>query len=214
MTLTPQKSFSKILVDRYDPTMPTVIIDLDDTLGQMHHLLIDHANYTYGLNENSCDWQKSYSFKDLAALCGAGVDEYYERLQKDLVPVLNFKVHANAPEFIQNIRNKFGRELDSEINIHIVTSRGNFWLDHTSDVLDKVKHLDVEGIHVIDKDLCKVTWSKSKYEELVAVFEDSPTAIQECINQNVPVYVSSLDYNKHFDVPRFCLWENDYGCFI
>jgi hypothetical protein len=207
-----QKTFSKILVDNYDPTLPTVIFDLDDTLGDMHIHLIEHANETYGLSETSERWQAEFSFVKLAEKCGVDTDTFYEVLKNDLRPVQKFKVNELAPKFINLVREQFELETKSKVNVHVVTSRGNFWLDHSDLILETVKSLPIEGVHVIDVSTCKATWSAEKFN-VIAMFEDSPRHIEACAKMRIPVFISSLDYNRHFNIARFSLRENDFGCF-
>ena len=101
----------------------------------------------------------------------------------------------------------------TEVNVHVVTSRGAFWRDHTPLILETVRDLPIDGIHVIDKFDEKIGWCREKFGKVLSVFEDSPKAIDQCLLQGIPVHVSSMNYNRHYNLPRFCLWEHNFGDF-
>jgi hypothetical protein len=85
-------------------------------------------------------------------------------------------------------------------------------LEHSDLIVEGVKDLAIEGVHVIDSSTCKASWAKDKFNT-VAIFEDSPRHIDACIEHGIPVFVSTMNYNQHYNQPRFCLREKDLGCF-
>tara|TARA_Y100001963_G_scaffold160259_1_gene269838 strand:+ start:7759 stop:8391 length:633 start_codon:yes stop_codon:yes gene_type:complete len=198
-----QKCFTRKLTDRPD-TDGDLIFDLDDTLGYMHGSLINHANRTYGLNEVPENWEADYSFVDLAAKCGVSVSQFYETLKRDLTPVKEFKLYSPASSFIQYYVESYANKLGYFPTTRVVTSRGDFWLDHTDLIISCAEELGVDYVSVIPHSACKVDWCMAN-TNILALFEDRPATIERASKFDFDVYIANMKYNRDLEGARFDL---------
>lgn len=185
--------------------LPVAVIDIDDTLGEVHELVLNWARVFY--NDATLEFDlEDYSFKTLLETLEIGLDQFHLDLKhSNLIGDFTFFEKTNL--LLTGLTD--GTLVGQRHHVALVTKRKHFWVNAFDTTLHQLLKQDIHFDELVVMPFleCKIDFAQEAYGDLLSmIIEDSVPAIVKSISRGIRTYIVEQPYTVNLSSPnRVCV---------